>query len=135
MAFKSNSLFRLIIAAITFLAVFFFMNVFVFSVISLPGKLDSIQKFLSFLVAIAIARIIWGITSSVHAGIASYAVIGAFLLGGIGFIAGFFGPIIFRPDANQGPLLGIFFTGPIGFLVGLIAGGILGIFKKKPNKW
>lgn len=134
MATKSNSLFRLIIAAITFLAVYFFMNVLVFSVISLPERLVYIQPFLSLLVAIAIARIIWGITSSVHAGIASYAITGAFLLGGIGFIAGFFGPIIFRPDANLGPLLGIFFTGPIGFLLGLIAGAIFGIFKKKPNK-
>lgn len=43
----------------------------------------------------------------------------ALLVGGIGFAAGFFGPIIFAPDANQGPLLGIFITGPLGFLGGL----------------
>jgi hypothetical protein len=43
----------------------------------------------------------------------------ALLVGGIGFAAGFFGPIIFAPDANQGPLLGIFITGPLGFLAGL----------------
>jgi hypothetical protein len=46
----------------------------------------------------------------------------ALLLGGIGFAAGFFGPIIYQPDANQGPLLGIFITGPGGFLIGLIYG-------------
>jgi len=46
----------------------------------------------------------------------------AFLVGAIGFAAGFFGPIIFAPEANQGPLLGIFITGPIGFLIGLIYG-------------
>lgn len=110
------------------------MNVLVFSLISLPERLVYIHPFLSLLVAIAIARVIWGITNTVHVGIASYAVIGAFLLGGIGFIAGFFGPIIFRPYANQGPLLGIFFTGPIGFVLGLIAGAVYGIFKKKPTK-
>ncbi len=93
-----------------------------------------IHPFLSLLVAIAIARVIGGITNTVHVGIATYAVIGAFLLGGIGFIAGFFGLIIFRPDANQGPLLGIFFTGPIVFVLGLIAGAVYGIFKKKPTK-
>jgi hypothetical protein len=38
----------------------------------------------------------------------------------VGFAAGFFGPILLRPDANQGPLLGIFFTGPLGAAVGLI---------------
>ena len=44
------------------------------------------------------------------------------LLGGIGFAGGFFGPIIFHPDANQGPLLGIFITGPAGFVIGLVYG-------------
>jgi hypothetical protein len=41
-------------------------------------------------------------------------------IGGFGFCAGFFGPIIFVPGANQGPLLGIFITGPLGILVGLL---------------
>lgn len=43
----------------------------------------------------------------------------AFGLGGLGFVLGFFGPIIFAPEANQGPLLGIFITGPLGFFAGL----------------
>ena len=47
---------------------------------------------------------------------------GAALVGGIGFIAGFFGPIIFAPEANQGPLLGIFITGPLGFIIGGLTG-------------
>lgn len=45
--------------------------------------------------------------------------------GGIGlicFLAGFIGPLIFAPQANQGPLLGIFITGPLGFLSGCVAG-------------
>jgi hypothetical protein len=46
----------------------------------------------------------------------------ALLLGGIGFAAGFFGPIVFAPGANQGPLLGIFITGPAGFVLGLVYG-------------
>jgi hypothetical protein len=43
----------------------------------------------------------------------------ALLVGGIGFAAGFFGPMILAPGANQGPMLGIFITGPVGFLLGL----------------
>lgn len=43
------------------------------------------------------------------------------LLGGAGFIAGFFGPIVLVPEANQGPLVGIFITGPLGTAAGLIA--------------
>ncbi|HET9951482.1 MAG TPA: hypothetical protein VFS09_06765 [Candidatus Eisenbacteria bacterium] len=47
-----------------------------------------------------------------------FALTGGLLLGGIGFILGFFGPIVLKPDANQGPLLGIFVTGPLGFVLG-----------------
>jgi hypothetical protein len=39
---------------------------------------------------------------------------------------GFFGPLIWAPHSNQGPLLGIFVTGPIGFVVGAVTGAILG---------
>ena len=46
----------------------------------------------------------------------------AMIVGGVAFAAGFFGPILLAPDANQGPLLGIFITGPLGFAVGLAWG-------------
>ena len=46
----------------------------------------------------------------------------AVILGVIAFAVGFFGPIIWAPDANQGPLLGIFITGPLGFAVGFAYG-------------
>ena len=49
---------------------------------------------------------------------------GGCLLGSIGFVAGFVGPIVLTPEANQGPLLGILVTGPGGFLVGLVAGAV-----------
>ena len=37
-----------------------------------------------------------------------------------------FGPIVFSPEANQGPLLGIFISGPGGALLGAILGLIVG---------
>jgi hypothetical protein len=43
-------------------------------------------------------------------------------VGAISFLAGFIGPMIFAPGANQGPLLGIIYTGPIGTVVGIIWG-------------
>jgi hypothetical protein len=53
----------------------------------------------------------------------------ALALGIVGGAAGFFGPILLNPEANQGPLLGIFITGPGG----AIAGAVLGfIFKLLP---
>lgn len=48
----------------------------------------------------------------------------ALVLGAIGFCAGFYGPIVLSPQANQGPLLGIFITGPGGALGGLVLGAI-----------
>lgn len=49
------------------------------------------------------------------------------VIGAIGFCTGFFGPMLFAPDANQGPLLGIFITGPLGAVLGAIGGFVYGI--------
>ena len=50
----------------------------------------------------------------------------AIVLGIVGFVCGFVGPMVFSPDANQGPMLGIFITGPGGALLGAILGVIVG---------
>ena len=42
----------------------------------------------------------------------------AIVVGGIGFVLGFFGPMLLAPGANQGPMLGIFITGPLGAVLG-----------------
>ncbi len=49
------------------------------------------------------------------------------ILGLVLFVLGFVGPIIFTPGANQGPLLGILFTGPIGAIGGALIGAIYGL--------
>jgi hypothetical protein len=46
----------------------------------------------------------------------------ALVVGTLAFLAGFVGPILLRPDSNQGPLLGIFITGPAGFVLGGLVG-------------
>jgi uncharacterized membrane protein YeaQ/YmgE (transglycosylase-associated protein family) len=45
-------------------------------------------------------------------------------LGAVGFAAGFFGPLLFSPDSNQGPLVGILMSGPAGALLGLVLLGV-----------
>lgn len=50
----------------------------------------------------------------------------AAVMGGVGFLAGFVGPMLLRPDSPQGPLLGIFFTGPLGAVAGAALGAIIG---------
>jgi hypothetical protein len=58
---------------------------------------------------------------------------GALIVGAIGFCAGFVGPMVFAPDANQGPLLGIFITGPLGALIGAIGGFVQGIRRRSSS--
>lgn len=54
-------------------------------------------------------------------------------LGGAGFAAGFFGPMIFAPDANQGPLVGILLSGPGGAALGLILWGVFRLLRVSPE--
>ena len=51
----------------------------------------------------------------------------ALVVGVVGFACGFFGPIALSPEANQGPLLGIFISGPGGALLGAILGVVFGL--------
>jgi hypothetical protein len=55
------------------------------------------------------------------------------LVGGVGFALGFVGPIIVVPQANQGPLLGIFVTGPLGFLAGVAWGAFRALVHRAPD--
>ena len=77
--------------------------------------------------AAALARAVWRITGAgagTSPGLAGAMLRGALIVGVIGFIAGFIGPIVFTPGASQGPLRGIFITGPLGLVIGAIAGAI-----------
>lgn len=51
---------------------------------------------------------------------------GGVITGAVGFAAGFMGPLLFAPESNQGPLLGIFLTGPVGFVLGAATGWVIG---------
>ena len=53
----------------------------------------------------------------------------ATVLGIVGFVCGFIGPMALAPGANQGPMLGIFITGPGGALLGAILGWVVGLLK------
>jgi thiamine transporter ThiT len=94
-----------------------------------------IQNVISFCVALTCAffvtKFVWSKIRTHNLGFIRSALMGGFILGSIGFIAGFIGPIIFYPSSNQGPLLGIFITGPLGFILGLIAGAIYWEIKLK----
>ena len=69
--------------------------------------------------------------------ILGWSIAGALLLGAVGLIVGFFGPllvgVLIGSQANLGPLWGIFVLGPVGVLLGAVTGLFLGL-KKARNK-
>jgi len=83
-----------------------------------------ISSVVSILAAISVSRYVWVHTGSLQAGLARSVLLGAVVTGAVAFSAGFFGPMLFTPAANQGPLLGIFITGPLGFILGAVGGAI-----------
>ncbi len=86
-------------------------------------------------VAFWAGRLMWRrpISPSATPGLGRSIAEGALLVGGIGFLSGFFGPMIFAPQSNQGPMLGIFITGPLGVILGGIGGGLWWNSRRKRN--
>lgn len=115
---------RSFITLIAGLATFYFVFWVPFSLI-LPADFPQWIPLLGSLIsALAAGRYVWKHSATVSNGLASCVIMGALITGALGFSAGFFGPIIFAPGANQGPLLGIFITGPLGFLLGAMGGAV-----------
>ncbi|MDA3792293.1 MAG: hypothetical protein PF545_01355 [Elusimicrobia bacterium] len=124
-------IFRLLVLLIVVPSAFFFIYWLPFSLIPLDEH-RWIARILSLFCAIGVGFYLWSKSKSPPHGLISHILYGAIVLGGIGFFVGFFGPIIFTPDAAQGPLLGIFITGPVCFLLGAIGGSLYWwIYRKK----
>ena len=108
-----------------------FLGTFVFSWLVLRlflplGGIAWLGNLLALLIAAFVARNAWyGSADGLPA--SGYAGMGAVVLGVSGFVLGFFGPMIFAPEANQGPMLGIFITGPGGALLGAVLGWAYGV--------
>jgi hypothetical protein len=122
---------RIILTFLSFVASYYFIFWVPFSLIPGAHNIPAIPIIVSLLIALTIGFFVWKQTGTISNGLSKYIIMGGLITGSIGFIIGFFGPIIFSPSSNQGPLLGIFITGPIGFLIGLIGGGIYWRIKVK----
>src|SRR5215831_20752878 len=114
---------RAIISGIVTVATFYFVYWHTLSLFLPNDDLGWRRNLGSLAPAVVVGLYTWFQTASVSSGLTNCVILGAILAGGIGFAAGFFGPMIFAPEANQGPLLG-FFTGPIGFFIGAVGGAI-----------
>src|SRR5262245_26564042 len=112
-------------------ATFFFVYWVPFSLLSfLPGYF-LLAPVGSLAAAIWAGRYTWQRTDDARdGGILAMTLTGALVVGGVGFVGGFFGPMIFAPEANQGPLLGLFITGPLGFVLGGAGGFVYGLMRR-----
>ena len=117
------------LALLVGIATFYFVFWLPMSLLSfLPGHM-LIAFVGSFAAGIWAGRFIWRRTQD-GGGVLTMTFGGAMIVGTIGFLSGFFGPMIWAPDANQGPLLGIFYTGPLGFLLGGACGFVYGLARR-----
>ena len=115
-------LIRGLITVMVFVATYLFVYWVPFSLIeNRPDVLAALGALASALLA---AGAVWRSTHAINQGLIGTALYWAAVVGGIGFVGGFLGPIVLTPDANQGPLLGLFITGPLGFLIGGIGGAV-----------
>lgn len=105
-----------------------FVLAFLLSIFAGPGFTD-LQKAIGN-IAGAIVGGTLGYFLSGDSIAARWSLGGGLIVGTIAFLAGFVGPMILTPNANQGPLLGIFFTGPLGFIVGAIVGMVIGLARE-----
>ncbi len=107
------------------IAAFFgaWLAMFLLTSVLLPASLAWAQPLLALGFAIWGARRVWlQLECPEKDALPVFVGTGALVLGGAGFVGGFFGPMLFAPDANQGPLLGLFITGPGGAALGAILG-------------
>jgi hypothetical protein len=116
--------FRFVITAISALSALYFVFWTGGAVLLAFHAPVSLSTPFALVVAAAVGQYVWNQTATVQSGLIDSIVRGAFTVGGLGFAGGFLGPILLAPDANQGPLLGIFITGPLGFILGAIGGAI-----------
>ena len=116
--------FRLFASFVVFLATYYFIYWVPFSFFPFLHQ-NGVAVILSLLCAIGAARYTWQQMGSMPDGLVSTILSGAMIVGAIGFCAGFFGPIVFAPEANLAGFLGIvpmhLTTGEV--IIGAGAGG------------
>lgn len=128
---------RIVATALTAVATQFFVSWLGGALVSvvLPVQLAFMLAGVgSLFAAFLVARYVWRQMDTTGSGVLRSTIMGALLVGAISFSAGFFGPMIFTPGANQGPMLGIFITGPLGFLLGATGGAIRGLRQSSASR-
>lgn len=98
-----------------------------------PAISNAAQMSISLILAVLIALVLWRKIGNISNTLPACIIAGGITFGIIGFILGFFGPMLLTPSSNQGPLLGFFF-GLVGVALGLLAGGVYWYPKVKKKR-
>ncbi len=112
---------RVIAIVFVVVPVFYFAGLLSLGFIPNPEQNYWIALIVAFACSVGAGWYVWLNFKPGRLGPFSSTILGGIIFGGVAFAVGFFGPIIFYPEANQGPLLGFLF-GPMGFIGGGIAG-------------
>jgi hypothetical protein len=112
------------------LIVQFFLTTLLFILTDLPYLLDILLALPGAWLA---ARSTWQSASGETIGMGFSVLTGALIVGGVGFIVGFIGPMMMPSEASQGPMLGVLITGPVGLVIGAIAGLVYAIRHRAPR--
>ena len=123
---------RIFITFFAFVAGYFFIYLVSYSLVPGAGGIPLLRMIISIVIASGIGIFVWKKASFKSMSLESSILFGGLIGGALGFILGFFGPLILHIGGNQGPLAGIFITGPLGFILGLTGGGVY--WKIKANK-
>ena len=115
---------KIIFTVFAFVFVYFFVYWVLFFLSAKAQVTELLPRIVSFVIAIAVCILVWKKAGSISKSLALSILMGGIIIGTISFLLGFSGPLIFYPENNLGPLLGIFITGPVGFVLGLIGGGL-----------
>lgn len=117
-----KSISRILLALLSFIGCYYFIYWISFAIYN--GGNTTFQRIIALFLACCAGLFIWKKTGELPNNLAVHIIKGGLITGAVSFAIGFFGPIIFTPESNLGPLLGIFITGPVGFVVGLLIGAV-----------
>jgi len=113
---------KIISTVVVFLIVSFFIKT-IFLIVT--GLESWVSTTLSLGAASLVGWYVWKWFSGQSIGATAAILCGSLVLGGIGFIFGFFGPMLIAQDTQRAATLGIFLASPLGLVTGAIAGYML----------
>ena len=116
---------RILKPIVSFL-MFFVVLFFIATILIIATELSEwISVSLALFSALLAGWYAWKLVAGEKVGVGVSVICGALLLGGLGFVIGFLGPMIVAKDTSQGPLVGVFIAAPLGLILGAVGGYII----------